>query len=103
MALRPIAELARLQHALRREVWLTLGFAVLLVIGAFALALRFVQPAPPRSVVMATGPLDSGYHAFARRYQAILARDGVSVELRTSAGSLENVARLTDPESDGDD
>jgi len=97
MALRPLAELARLQHALRREFWLTLGFAVVLVIGAFALALRFVQPAPPRSLVMSSGPEDGGYHAFARRYQAILAREGVSVELRTSAGSLENVGRLTDP------
>jgi len=102
MALRPVAELARLQHALRRELWLTLGLAVILVIGAFALALRFVQPAPPRSLVMSSGPVDGGYHAFARRYQSILARDGVSVELRTSAGSLENVARLTDTESDVD-
>lgn len=95
-----MAELARLQQALRRELWFTLGLAVILIVGAFALALRFVQPAPPRTLIMATGPLDSGYHAFGRRYQAILARDGVSVELRTSAGSLENVARLTDPESD---
>jgi len=100
MALRPMAEFARLQHALRREFWLTLGFAVVLVIGAFALALRFVQPAPPRSLVMSSGPDDGGYHAFARRYQAILAREGVSVELRTSAGSIDNVGRLTDPQTD---
>ena len=99
MALRPVAELARLQHALRRELWLTLGLALVLVVGAFVLALRFVQPAPPRALVMSTGPQDGGYHEFAQRYQSILARDGVSVELRPSQGSLDNVARLTDPES----
>ncbi|MCC7546224.1 MAG: C4-dicarboxylate ABC transporter substrate-binding protein [Burkholderiales bacterium] len=102
MPSRPVAELARLQHALRRELWLTLGLAIVLVVGAFVLALRFVQPAPPRSLVMTTGQEDGGYHAFGCRYQSILARDGVSIELRSSAGSLENVARLTDPESDVD-
>ncbi|MCW5623069.1 MAG: C4-dicarboxylate ABC transporter substrate-binding protein, partial [Burkholderiales bacterium] len=102
MPLRPVAELARLQQALRRELWLTLGLALVLVGAAVALALHFVQPAPPRALIMTSGPEDSGYHAFARRYQAILARDGVSMELRTSHGSLENVARLTDPEVDVD-
>ena len=97
-----MAELARLQHALRRELWFTLGLALVIVAGAVALALRFVQPAPPRTLSMTTGPTDGGYHAFAQRYQAILARDGISVELRTSAGSLENVAHLTDPEADVD-
>ena len=33
------------------------------------------------------------------RYRDILARDGMRVELRASQGSLENVARLTDPAS----
>ena len=33
------------------------------------------------------------------RYRDILARDGMLVELRASQGSLENVARLTDPAS----
>jgi len=34
------------------------------------------------------------------RYRAILARDGVTLELRPSSGAVENVARLRDPESD---
>src|SRR5581483_2616579 len=93
----PVGELGRLQRALRREVWFTVGTSALLVVLAFALAFRFVQPAPPTSLVMSTGPVDGGYHLAGLRYQQILARDGVRLELRPSQGSLENLTRLTDP------
>lgn len=94
-----VTELARLQHALRRELWFTVLGALLLVAIAFALAFKFVQPAPPSSLVMTTGPQDGGYHRAALRYQQILARNGVALELRTSQGSLENVIRLTASEA----
>jgi len=66
---------------------------------AFWITFKFVQPAPPRVVVMSTGGEGGAYHVFGQRYQAILARDGVKLELRPSSGALENVARLRDPES----
>jgi TRAP-type uncharacterized transport system substrate-binding protein len=96
------ATLSRLQRSLRRELWLGIGLAALLAGLAFALALHFVEPAPPRHVVLSTGPADSGYHAFALRYREILARDGVTLELRTSQGSLDNVGRLMDAAADVD-
>lgn len=71
----------------------------LLVVAAFALALHFLRPAPPDRIVISTGTEESGYQLFARRYQEILARDGVTVELRMSSGSQDNVGRLMDPES----
>ncbi len=85
--------------ASRRDFWLAVSPVVLVAIGAFVIALRFVEPAPPDSIVMSTGAVDSGYHMFAMRYQEILARDGVRVELRISAGSQENVSRLLNKES----
>lgn len=96
------AALSRLHRKLRRELWFGIGLAALLAGLAFALALHFVEPAPPRHVVLSTGPDDSGYHAFALRYREILARDGVTLELRTSQGSLDNVGRLMDTGSDVD-
>ncbi|MCC6609422.1 MAG: ABC transporter substrate-binding protein [Burkholderiales bacterium] len=72
----------------------------LVVAAAFWVAYRFVQPAPPRTVVMSTGVEGGAYHAFGQRYQAILARDGVRLELRPSSGAVENLARLNDPASD---
>jgi TRAP transporter TAXI family solute receptor len=84
---------------LRRELILGVILAVVLVIAAFVVAFRFVQPAPPRTIVISTGSPESGYHRTAQRYQQILARDGVHLELRTSVGALENVGRMMDPGS----
>ncbi len=73
--------------------------AILLIVSAFWIASRFVRPAPPDSFVMSTGAEGGAYAAFAQRYRDILARDGVTVELRPSAGSLDNLQRLADPAS----
>jgi len=74
------------------------GLPVALIVGAaFWAAYKFVKPAPPRTVVMSTGGEGGAYHAFAQRYRAILARDGVRLELRSSSGAVENLARLRDP------
>ena len=83
----------------QRVFWLTVGPAIALVFAVFAVAFYFVRPAPPDKIVMSTGTPDSGYQFFGLRYQEILARDGVTVELRTSAGSQDNVGRLMDEKS----
>lgn len=70
------------------------GPAAVLVLFAFALAYQFIKPAPPDRVVMATGSPDGAYHAFAERYAAYLAREGIELELRNTAGSLENIQLL---------
>ncbi|MCG6965102.1 MAG: ABC transporter substrate-binding protein [Chromatiaceae bacterium] len=73
--------------------------AALLVIAAFVLAFQFIKPAPPSHVVMATGAPEGAYHAFAKRYADYLAREGITLELRASAGSLENLALLRSGEA----
>lgn len=80
----------------RREALVVGVPAALLVIALFGLASRFVQPAPPRSLIMTTGAESGAYHGYARRYQEILARHGITLELKTSSGALENLARLKD-------
>ena len=75
-------------------------FAVLPAVTLGVLALvamyRFVDPAPPNRLVMSTGEDQSDYQSFGKRYQEILLRDGVQLELRTSAGAVENLQRLND-------
>ncbi|MGE0387680.1 MAG: TAXI family TRAP transporter solute-binding subunit [Gammaproteobacteria bacterium] len=68
--------------------------AVLLAAAYFAL-----DPAPPRRVVLATGPQDGAYATFGERYVRALARNGIEVELRPTAGSAENLTLLRDPTS----
>ncbi len=70
------------------------GPAALLVLLAFVVAFQFIKPAPPNKVVMATGGPQGAYHAFARRYAAVLARENITLELRNSAGTAENIALL---------
>jgi TRAP-type uncharacterized transport system substrate-binding protein len=90
----------KLHNLSQRDLLLTLIGATLLALAAFILALRFVEPAPPDRIVMSTSPVDGGYHMFALRYKEILARDGVTLVLRPSAGSQQNVSRLMDEKSD---
>jgi len=70
---------------------LALLVALALVVALFVL---FWQPAPPRRVIMSTGTEDGAYHAYALRYREILARAGVELVLRPSAGAVENLQRL---------
>ncbi|QEL66137.1 hypothetical protein OTERR_26610 [Oryzomicrobium terrae] len=71
---------------------------VLLVLAGFAIAFQYVKPAPPRHVVFAAGAESGAYYGFAKRYAAILARNGISVEVQTSNGSADNLARLLNPD-----
>ena len=84
----------------KRDLWLAVAPVMVVVVLALVLAFHFAEPGPPDRLVMATGAAEDGYHMFAQRYKEILARDGVTVELRISAGSQENVSRLLDENSD---
>jgi len=83
-----------------RDVLAIFGPALLLAIAGFVIALQFVKPAPPRSIVMATGTDEGAYHRFGLRYKEVLARYGIELELRQTAGAYENLRLLDDPESD---
>jgi TRAP transporter TAXI family solute receptor len=67
------------------------GPGTLLVILSFFVAYQFVQPAPPRHIVMATGQPEGSYYHFGEKYRQILARDGLDLELRVTSGALENL------------
>jgi len=72
---------------------------ILLVVLGFWIASRFVQPGPPRHVVISTGAASGAYHLFAERYREILAKNGITLELRPSSGSIENIGRLKSDDS----
>jgi len=74
------------------------GPALFLVVAAFVVAFQFIKPAPPDRVVMATGGVDGAYHAYAKRYAEYLGREGIELELRPTAGSVENLKLLREGE-----
>ena len=66
--------------------------ALLLLAGAYYL----LDPAPPKRVVLATGPEQSDYAGFGKRYAEELRRYGIEVVLRPTQGSSENRRLLRD-------
>jgi TRAP transporter TAXI family solute receptor len=71
-----------------------LGPGILITILGFIVAYQFVGPAPPRKISIGTGDKSGAYYALAQRYREILARDGVTLEIRSTAGSVENINLL---------
>ncbi len=75
------------------------GPAVLLACVALFITYQFVDPAPPTRITIATGGPNGAYYAFGQRYREILARDGVTLEVLETNGSLENIALLESPDA----
>jgi TRAP transporter TAXI family solute receptor len=65
-----------------------------LIVAGFLLAYQFVDPAPPDSIVLATGSEGGAYQRFGKQYQSYLAERGIEVTLRETAGSVENLELL---------
>jgi TRAP-type uncharacterized transport system substrate-binding protein len=60
---------------------------------------HFLQTAPPRRIVLASGLEDGLLHQYAKRYVEILARSGVTVVERKTNGPGDNLRLLQDPKS----
>jgi TRAP transporter TAXI family solute receptor len=84
----------------QRELTRVWGTVTVLSVVGFLVAYQFVEPAPPDTLVLATGSEQGGYHAHGRRYAEELAAYGVTVHLRTTAGALENLELLASGEVD---
>jgi TRAP-type uncharacterized transport system substrate-binding protein len=79
-----------------RELALTFGPFVLLAVLLLAGAFLLLKPTPPKHVVLATGPDQSDYSEFGKRYADELARYGIKVVLRATEGSSGNRRLLKD-------
>ena len=70
-----------------------------IVLAVLYITYRLLDPLPPRHLAIAAGAAGSGYDNFARQYARILARDGVELEIRNSAGAVEDLDLLRDAAS----
>jgi uncharacterized protein len=67
---------------------------VAMVLAGFAIAWHFVDPAPPDRFVFASGEAGSAKSEFAERYRALLAKEGVSLDVRQTRGALDSMQRM---------
>ena len=87
------------QH--QREVLRTLGPAGVITLLGFVVAFFFIEPAPPRTLVIATGPKDGVYYETGVAYARFLESKGIKIVVRETAGSIENF-RLLNEDNDID-
>ena len=89
----------RPQKSKRNWLW-TIASGLIGGVLLFLATPYLVGPPVPSRIVIATGSSTGVYHAVAKRYQGILARNGIELEIRETAGSIENLQLLH--EKDGD-
>lgn len=89
-------------HRGARDYLKIIGPGAIITILGFFIAYQFVAPAPPRHIVIATGSPDGAYYAFGKAYGEMLQRYGITLEVKITAGSAENL-QLLDKDDSGVD
>ncbi len=83
-----------------KEMLLSAGPFALLTIALLALTYWWLDPNPPKRVILATGPAQSAYEEFGKRYKESLARYGIEVQLLSTEGSSDNLEKLRTGQAD---
>ncbi|KQB56984.1 MULTISPECIES: TAXI family TRAP transporter solute-binding subunit [Acidovorax] len=83
-----------------RDLIVSAGPLAFLAVGLLVLAYWWLNPNPPKTVTLATGPAQSAYEEFGKRYQKALAVDGIEVRLLPSDGSSHNLQLLREGKAD---
>ncbi len=88
-------------HFIRKNIYnpLALGLAFLVLVSILFTTLWVLVPPPPRSIELATGFPNGLYQQFGEKLQNELAQEGVSLKLRTTGGTGDNLALINDPNS----
>lgn len=73
---------------------------VIAAAGLLWLAYWWLDPMPPKKIVLATGPSQSAYAEFGQRYAKALQASGIEVELLSTEGSSANLELLHSGKAD---
>ncbi|HEX7455625.1 MAG TPA: TAXI family TRAP transporter solute-binding subunit [Gallionella sp.] len=78
---------------------LVVSVSVILFIGLAlsATAFMFMEVAAPTTLTIAGGPAGSVFQTTAEKYKAILAKNGVTLKILPSDGSMDNFNKLSNP------
>lgn len=82
----------------RRRILIICLIVLLTALGWAVVAA--LKPALQHTIVITTGADNGIYRGFADRYAPILKREGITLDIRSSSGSVENYQRLTNPDSE---
>ena len=88
---RPRKRKGSMRHGLK-----TFGPGLVIMALAVWFTYQFVEPAPPRHLVIATGDKQGAYYQFALKLQQAFARKDIELEILETSGSVDNLERLRD-------
>lgn len=80
----------RRKAALRGWIWIG-GLCLAVLVATYMI---FVEPPPPRKIIIASGGRNGAYYRHALAFAEGLRKDGLTVEVRETAGSVENLKLL---------
>jgi TRAP transporter TAXI family solute receptor len=83
-----------------RDMLVSAGPLALLAVALLVLAYWWLDPNPPKRVTLATGPAQSAYAEFGKRYAKALSANGIEVVLLESEGSSANLQLLQSGKAD---
>jgi hypothetical protein len=83
-----------------RDLAISFGPFILLAVTLLGLAYWWLDPNPPKRVTLATGPAQSAYEEFGKRYAKALKANGITVDLITTQGSAANLQLLREGKAD---
>jgi TRAP-type uncharacterized transport system substrate-binding protein len=86
---------------LRKNIYnpLSISLAFLFLVSILFATLWILVPPPPRTIELVTGFPTGLYQQFGEKLQSELAQEGVSLKLRTTGGTIDNLALINDPNS----
>ncbi len=79
------------------KIWIPV---VVITIILIVVAFRYVYPAPPTTISIATGRADGVYYEFAQQYKALLQKEGFQLDIVETAGSIAALEKLSNNEVD---
>lgn len=88
-----------MRRIFRNDLWLTLTPTLVVIAAAFAVTMLFVKPAPPKHLTIAIAEDEGGSRFYARKYQEILKRNGIVLDIRQTSGSPASIKLLSDSHS----
>ncbi len=77
----------------------TFSIGVFIVVFGFIFTFQFVEPAPPKTLTIATGNHTLAYYSFAKRYAKLLKEQGITLNVVETKGSVDNLKLLSDKSS----
>ena len=94
--------LAKLNALFGRGQVVSISVILLIGVTLTTAILMFMNSATPNTITIASGPKGSAFQNNAEKYKKILARDGVTLKIIPSEGSIDNFKKLSNPKIDVD-